>query len=110
MCTQNSGMIGHLPSMYPDSATTSPCNVSVTRNDILKKVIRVCAAGRTLWGEDHYVNPFFLFIVQTTGKKIGYGSIPEDLSALGFTADPSGDFPHRVAGHIVPPELDISSL
>ena len=99
-----------LPSMYPNSVATSPCNVSVTRNNRLEKVIRVCAAGRTLRGNHHYINEFFLFIVRTVRKKFDYGSIPEDLSAFGFTADPGRNFVDRVADHIVPPELATSGL
>ena len=73
-------------------------------------MIRVCAAGRTLWSDDHYVNQFLRFIVRTLRKELDYGSIPGDLSTLGFIADPSGNFLHRAAEHIFPPELAISGL
>ena len=95
--------------MYPNSAATSPRMVSITRNDRLK-VIRVRAAGRTLWGDDHYVDPVLRLFVRTVGKKFDYGFITGDLDAFGFTVDPSGNFLHRVAENIFPPELDISSL
>ena len=108
MCTQNSGMIGRLPFMYLNPATPTRIT-SITRNDRLK-VIRDREAGRTLWGNHHYVNPFVRFIVRTVRKKSDYGSIPGDLVVLGFTADPSGHFLHRVAEHIFPPELAISGL
>ena len=109
MCTQNSGMIGRLPFMYLNSATSTRI-ASITMQNMLKEVIWIHMARRTLWGDDHYVDPFFLFTVRTRRKKFDYGSIPGDLVVLGFTADPSGNFLHRVAEHIFPPELAISGL
>ena len=109
MCTQNGGIIGRLPFMYLNSVTPTRI-ASITRNDRLKKVIQARGAGRTLWGDDHYVDQFLRSIVRTFRKKIDQGFIPGDLDALGFTADPSGNFPHRIAEHIFPPELAIGGL
>ena len=73
-------------------------------------MIRVRAAGRTLWGDDHYVDHSLPFIVRTFRKKIGQGFIPGDLVALGFTVDPIGKLLRRLVEHIFLPELAISSL